>query len=245
MRKVSETTAKEVANLRSYVDLLREDLAAIDADARYSAEYKKQLAEDVRTKWQREAEVVATTYWKRTRDRARAAAEAVKAASDAKDNGVNWARIQVLTDEYRAELSKPGRFMTPGEAPLQRVTAIADRARAQGDAEALRAIRIAAADRLADTNEDPALRAKVSAAFDRDSAAEWADVRKAEDRAAAAEDDASELYDAVLQVERELYNLPEANVFSGLTAWQRRVFGETPENTDRIMYKDRVDAVGG
>lgn len=243
MRKVTETTAKEIANLRSYVDLLRDDLKAVDADARYSAEYKKQLAEDARTKWQREAEVVAATYWKRARDRARAAAEAVKAASDAERKGVNWERIQVLTDEYRAELSKPGRFLTPGESPLQRVAAIADRARAQGDAEALRALRIAAADRLADANEDPVLRGQIQAAFKRDVDAEQSDILKAEQKQAAAEDDASELYDTALEVERSLYNLPEANVFSSLTGWQRRVFGETLENQGFIV--DKTNAVGG
>lgn len=243
MRKVSETAAREIANLRSYVDLLRDDLKAVDADPRYAPEYKKQLAEDARTRWQREAEDIAATYWKRTVDRAKSAAEAVKVASDAKDRGINWSRIQVLTDEYRAELSRPGRFLTPGESPLQRVATIADRARAQGDVEALRAIRIAASERLADTSEDPGLRAKVSAAFDRDSAAEWAEVRKAEQKQAAAEDDMNELYSAALEVERSLYNLPEANVFSSLTGWQRRVFGETLENQGFIV--DKTNAVGG
>ena len=47
----------------------------------------------------------------------------------------------------------------------------------------------------------------------------------------------------MILLSRALYNLPEANVFSSLTGWQRRVFGETLENQGFIV--DKTNAVGG
>ena len=239
---VLDQIERDAKNLREYVDFLNSSVGEIQADPRWSDSYKQQMANQRRAYWQTEAKKAAAATWQRHQKRLRDLDERVRQANAAKDEGVNFARLQTLKDEVAAQLRMPENPAV-GDTVARRIHSIADRARRTGDREALRAVRIASADyigRMPAEGTDRTILSEVRRGFGADLEAEWRDVRQAETDLKQAQAATDYLYNTLITTERDLYGLRDDGPFRILTDWQRSIVGETNENTGRVVWRDEA-----
>lgn len=239
---VLDQIEREAKNLREYVDILKSDLSDIDRDPRWSVSYKQTQANQRRAYWQIEAKKAAAATWRRHQKRLADLEDRVRQANAAKDEGVNYARLQTLKDEIAAQL-RMSENPAVGDTVARRIQSIADRARRTGDREALRAVRIASADyigRMPAEGTDRTILSEVRRGFGADIEAEWRAVREAETELKQAQAATDYLYNTVVTTERDLYGLRDDGPFRTLTDWQRSIFGETNESTGRVVWRDQA-----
>ena len=229
MTKAFKQTVDDVAGLGYYPARLREDLERIQADQRLSADYKAELARRARVQRTQEAKDDARATWRRAQTRAQRAKEDLEAARAAVDDGINWQKLSVLSQEYAARLKTP----PPGRTRQQVLDDLVSQAGASR--EGRRALNLAAGEFL--SSGDLAQQATTARAALRQWAEEdAAPVKLAELEAAHADAGLDEVRRAILATEEDVTG-QRRHVWS-ISEWQKDIFSEDAVTLGRVVIPD-------
>lgn len=227
-------TTKAYSRATATIDAIRAARAefeaerrAIQADGRFSPEYKARLIEQARVYAEGKGYVAAADGWRDYQKSKREARDAVRAATLAKDAAINPHLVMLKTEEFRTALRT-----APGDAARLKVL---DRllGEAQYSRETRRALNLAAAD-LLQSGDFAQQASRARQTLTTWAAEEDAPIIEAQRQAESFEAIEPELRRVILDEETSIKGQPR---YSGMVSdWQARIFQESHESLGHVVW---------
>lgn len=241
--KRTDKLAADLAELRRIPGAYAVAAQAIKNDARWSEGHKRDLLAGL----QFETAGDAKSQARRIRDAAQKALavtrEDLAQAHRQAESTWNYQRLEFLRQELTAKLAAPADPLRK-DSPTRRALAEYRRFDASGDAEALRALRLAAGPVLARADSDDPEAADLRRYFADDERQERAPVADLEAQAADLVKLAEAIDTEILHLEEAVTGYQRHPVFQAISPWEAEILGRTPANTGRVGEKQESVIVG-
>ena len=243
MTKRTDKLAADLAELRRIPGAHAVAAQAIQGDNRWSDAHKKDLLAGLQYETAADAKAQARRVREAAQKALAATREDLAKAHRQAEGAWNYQRLEFLRAELGAKLAAPADPLRK-DTPTRRALAEYRRYAAAGDAEALRALRLAAGPVLAQAEGDDPQAADLRRYFADDERQERAPVADLEDQAAELSRLAEAIDGEILNLEQAVTGYQRHPVFQAISPWEAEIMGRTPQNTGRVGEKQESVIVG-
>ena len=243
MTKRTDKLAADLAELRRIPGAYAVAAQAIQGDGRWSDAHKRDLLAGLQYETSADAKAQARRVREAAQKALAATREDLAKAHRQAEGAWNYQRLEFLRAELGAKLAAPADPLRK-DTPTRRALAEYRRYAAAGDAEALRALRLAAVPLLALADADDPQAADLRRYFADDERQERAPVADLEAQAADLVKLAEAIDTEILHLEEAVTGYQRHPVFQAISPWEAEILGRTPQNTGRLGTKETSVIVG-